>query len=149
MNSRKINLRVLLLGIMASIIITLPGCKDDDSLADKLVGKWNTTGSFEKQNGEWVNILREGDECSYDIRPDGTVTGYQRSGGRERTAEMTWSVDEETSTFSLHGDGTSFSVKIVFDNDDQFSMYYTTNYDVSPENPRSGEFKDVNVREGR
>lgn len=153
MKSRKITLSVLLLGIMA-IIAVLSGCKENKknevqkSLAEKIVGKWNVTGSYEKLNGEWVSIIGEGDECRYDFRPDGIVSAYQRNKGQELSAEIKWSMDEETGkcTFTQEN-GKVLPLKVVFDNDDQFSIYYTSIFDPSTGQHREGEFKDVQQRE--
>lgn len=150
MKSRKITLSVLLLGIMAIIAVALPGCKDkaEKSLAEKMIGRWNTTGSYEKLNGEWVKISGEGDKGWYEFRPDGTVSAYQLNSGQEQKVEMEWSVDEATGNCTLIRDnGKTHPGKVVFENDDRFAIHYTTTFDHSIGQTREGEFKDVQQRE--
>lgn len=148
MNRMKNMCNILILGFMAAALVALPGCedskKDENGLAAKIAGHWNTTGSYEKIDGEWVNIMGANDVCWYKFRPDGTVTAYQRVGDHERLAEMQWTIDEKTAEFRLiQDDGQSFLTQLVFENDDEFALLYTRNYDVSTGQPRIGEFKDV------
>lgn len=141
---------ILTFGILSILLVALPGCKDDKkndspkTLAEKIVGHWDTTGSYEKIDGKWVNIMGANDVCWYKFRPDGTVTAFQRIGDHERLAEMQWTIDEKTAEFRLIQEGgQSFLTQLVFENDDEFSLLYTRNYDVATEQPRIGEFKDV------
>lgn len=141
---------ILYIGIAVLILGMLPGCDDDTkddarkSFSELIVGHWDTVGSYEKIDGEWVDILAPGDECWYKFRKDGTVSAFQRVGGNERTAEMKWTVDNATGDFRLIRDnGESFASKAVFENDDEFALHYTRNYDTSTDQPRLGEFKDV------
>ncbi|WP_158712746.1 hypothetical protein [Parabacteroides pacaensis] len=154
MNCKKMNLSILLLGLIAAIIVALPGCKDSkkdkapQSLAEKMAGKWNVEGTYEKKNGEWVSISAPDDAGWYDFRTDGTVSAYQRTGGKEQTAEMEWSVDETTGEFSLtRNNNKSYPGKVVFESDDRLTFLYPTILDSSTGEPRQGEFKDVLLRE--
>lgn len=156
MNTKKISLHVLFIGLMATLIVALPGCKDDKdggeekSLAEKIVGKWIVVDSYEKQGDKWVSLFGADDEGWYVFKTGGSVTAYQRSGDKEKTAEMTWSVDETTGMFILsQDDWQSEPLKVVFESDDEFSFYYTDYSDASTVQPRKGEFKDVHRRVGK
>lgn len=144
MNCKKITLSVFLLGVLATIIVALPGCKDDETLTtERMVGKWNVTGMYEKLDGEWVSIFGADDAGWYNFRSDGTVSAYQRTDGKEQEAEMEWHVDDTTGEFYLVKDNKrSLPGTVVFENDDQFALHYTTILDSSGQ-PRPGEFKDI------
>lgn len=154
MNCKKMKSSILLLGLMAAIIIALPGCKDSkkdeaqQTLAQKMLGKWNVEGSYEKEDGKWVIISAPDDEGWYDFRADGTVSAYQRVSGQEQTAEMKWSVDETTGDFSLtRNNKEGYPGKVAFENDDRLTLLYTTTLDPATGELRQGEFKDVLLRE--
>lgn len=154
MNLKKMSLSVLLVGMMAAIIVALPSCKDskknetEKTLTEKVVGKWTVTGSYEKQNGKWVSIFGANDAGWYDFKADGTVSAYQRLSGNEQEAEMEWHVDNTTGEFYLVKDNKkSFPGKVVFENDDQFAIHYTTNRDAATGQTYQGEFKDVLQRD--
>lgn len=154
MNCKKMTLNILLLGLMAAVVVALPGCKDDNkgeaqqSLAQKMLGKWNVEGSYEKKDGKWVIISAPDDEGWYDFRADGTVTAYQRVNGEEQMGEMQWSVDETTSDFSLmRNNNQIFPGTVAFESDDRLALLYTTTFDPAIRDTRQGEFKDVLLRE--
>lgn len=154
MNCKKISLSILLLGMMAVIIVALPGCKDNKdkeakkSLAEKMVGRWTVEGCYEKQNGEWMKISAADDEGWYEFKADSTVSAYQRTSGQEHAAEMEWSVDETTGDFHLTRDGKgTYPGKVVFESDDRLTFLYTTNLDPSTGELHQGEFKDVLLRD--
>lgn len=154
MNYKKISFSILLLGLMATVLIALPGCKDkkndkaEQTLAEKMVGKWNFEGGYEKQNGEWVCISDADDEAWYDFKPDGTIDAYRHSGEVERSMLMKWSVDKETGDLRIFREsGEPVPIKAVFESDDQFYFYYTTGVEPSTGETREGEFKEVLVRD--
>ena len=68
------------------------------TLAEKLIGKWNYSKSYEKINGEWVEISlgSEFDGSGLLFREDGLVTVYSRNGENENTHDMNWSVNNAT-----------------------------------------------------
>ena len=68
------------------------------TLAEKLIGKWNYSKSYEKINGKWVEISLglEFDESGLLFREDGLVTVYSRNGEDENTHDMNWSVNTAT-----------------------------------------------------
>lgn len=152
MDSKKITLNVFFLAFIATIIVALPGCKDDSkdngpkSFAEKVIGKWNVTESYEKIDGEWVGLFGTGDKGWYEFRSDGTLSAYQASSEGEHSAEMKWSVDEATGIFTFtQGNWQSEPLKAVFESDDRFFFLYTTSFDPTGQS-RTGEFKDVQER---
>lgn len=154
MNCKKINLSILLLGLMATVLVALPGCKDDENsetektTAEKIVGKWNVEGSYEKLNGEWVRMNDGTDIGWYYFNPDGTLEACRYIGEDEYTARMKWNVEEATGHLLIFGlNGESAEVTGIFENDDRFSFYYTTEMNPETGETRDGEFKEVLVRD--
>lgn len=155
MNSKENRLSVLLLSLMAAILVVLPACKGNNkdeapkSLAERIIGKWNVTGVYTKQNGEWTNTIGEDEEGWFEFRSDSTVTIYRRSGDMKSTMKVKWSVDETTSILTITKEGQAYSAKMVFENDDRFAFHYTSTVNPSTGEDITGEFKEVLQRDNK
>ena len=152
---------ILLLMACAMAGAACTGCKDNGNkgtqppteetqktLAEQLVGKWNFSKSYEKKNGEWVEIsFGLPDEGWHEYRADGTYAAYSRSGDKEHKVEMKWSVDKATNELQWIKDGKTTTLKVKIEADNTLSMFYDTNFDPATGQMIKGEFKDVLIRE--
>lgn len=118
------------------------------TLAEKLIGKWNFSKSYEKKNGEWVEIsFGLPNEGWYLYREDGSFTVYSRNGEDEKTSDMNWSVNNVTGELRwVNKDGQSSEVNVVIEEDGTLSVFYLYNLDPSTGQAITGEFKDVLIR---
>lgn len=118
------------------------------TLAEQLVGKWNFSKSYEKKDGEWVEITYGvPDEGWHLYREDATFTAYSRSGENEMTSDMNWTASTTTGEVRWIGeDGQASTMKVAIEADGTLSVFYANNVDPSTGQVISGEFKDVLVR---
>lgn len=118
------------------------------TLAEQLVGKWNFSKSYEKKDGEWVEITYGvPDEGWHLYREDATFTAYSRSGGNEMTSDMNRTANTTTGEVRWIGeDGQASTMKVAIEADGTLSVFYANNVDPSTGQVISGEFKDVLVR---
>lgn len=112
------------------------------------MGKWNFSKSYEKKDGEWVQITYGvPDEGWHLYREDATFTVYSRSGGKEMTSDMNWTANTTTGEVRCIGEkGQSSTMKVAIEADGTLSVFYANNVDPSTGQVISGEFKDVFVR---
>ena len=119
-------------------------------LAEKLIGKWNYSKSYEKINGEWVEIHSgmqdEGwflAETAFLFCEDGSSTAYGRSGEHEITLNMYWYVNNATGELRMvTKDGQTTELNVAIGVDGTLSVFY--NIELSTGQTR--EFKDVLIR---
>lgn len=118
------------------------------TLAERLVGKWNFSKSYEKKDGEWVEITYGvPDEGWHQYREDATFTAYSRSGGNEMTIDMDWTANTTTGEVRwIVEDGQASTVKVAIEADRTLSVLYANNVDPSTGQVITGEFKDVLIR---
>lgn len=118
------------------------------TLAEQLVGKWNFSKSYEKKDGEWVEITYGvPDEGWHLYREDATFTAYSRSGENEMTSDMNWTASTTTGEVRWIGeDGQASTMKVAIEADGTLSVFYANNVDPSTGQVITGEFKDVLVR---
>ena len=117
------------------------------TLAEKLIGKWNYSKSYEKINGEWVEIHSgmqdEGwflAETAFLFCEDGSSTAYGRSGEHEITLNMYWYVNNATGELRMvTKDGQTTELNVAIGVDGTLSVFY--NIELSTGQTR--EFKDV------
>lgn len=119
------------------------------TLAEKLVGKWYFEKSFEKKDGEWIEIsFGLPDEGWHEYKNDGTYTGYSRSGTNEMTAKADWSINNSTGELRLTYKGETALYTIYFeDNDNTLYILYSQNIDPATGEMVTGEFRDMLIRE--
>lgn len=118
------------------------------TIAEKLVGKWNFTRTYEKKDGHWVEIsFGLPDEGWYSYGEDGSLVAYSRKGDDEMRQEMSWTVNNATGDIRWFVADQSTSSVVQFDGDDTHSVFYTNNFDPSTGQIVTGEYKDVFVRE--
>lgn len=118
------------------------------TLAEQLVGKWNFSKSYEKKDGEWVEISYGlPDEGWHLYRADGTYTAYSRSGTDEMTIDMNWVVNCATGEVRWTAeDGQASTVTVAIEADGTLSVFYANNFAPSTGQVVTGEYKDVLVR---
>lgn len=118
------------------------------TLAERLIGKWNFSKSYEKKNGEWVEIsFGLPDEGWYLYREDGSFTLYSRNGEDEMTGNMYWRVNNATGELRwINDDGQTSEVNVEIGADGSLSVFYSHNLDPSTGQVITGEFKDVLIR---
>lgn len=121
----------------------------EKNLAEQLIGKWRVTNTYEKIDGEWQKTnFGMPDEGTQEYREDGICAYYSRVGDLENSYEMDWSINMETGELLWTVDGSYISATtIVLESADTMACYYTTNYDIMTEASKTGEFKDIFVRE--
>lgn len=118
------------------------------TLAEKLVGKWKFSKTYEKKSGEWVEIsFGIPDEGTYEYKEDGTATAYSRKGDNELTVNMKWSINNNTGEMLQMTDKGTSSIIVSFEDDNTQILNYTDNFDPATGQVVKGEYKDVLVRE--
>ena len=122
------------------------------TLAEKLIGKWNYSKSYEKINGEWVEIHSgmqdEGwflGETDILFCEDGSSTVYARFGVHERTLSMYWRVNNATGELRMvTKDGQTMELNVAIGVDGTLSVFY--NLELSTGQTVTREFKNVLIR---
>ncbi|WP_349847131.1 hypothetical protein [Bacteroides cellulosilyticus] len=122
------------------------------TLAEKLIGKWNYSKSYEKINGEWVEIHSgmqdEGwflGETDILFCEDGSSTVYARFGEHERTLSMYWRVNNATGELRMvTKDGQIMELNVAIGVDGTLSVFY--NLELSTGQTVTREFKNVLIR---
>lgn len=120
------------------------------TLAEKLIGKWNYSKSYEKINGEWVEIHSgmqdEGwflGETDILFCEDGSSTVYARFGEHERTLSMYWRVNNATGELRMvTKDGQTMELNVAIGVDGTLSVLYN----LEPSTGQTREFKNVLIR---
>ena len=122
------------------------------TLAEKLIGKWNYSKSYEKINGEWVELHSgmqdEGwflGETDILFCEDGSSTVYARFGEHERTLSMYWRVNNATGELRMvTKDGQTMELNVAIGVDGTLSVFY--NLELSTGQTVTREFKNVLIR---
>ena len=122
------------------------------TLAEKLIGKWNYSKSYEKINGEWVEIHSgmqdEGwflGETDILFCEDGSSSVYARFGEHERTLSMYWRVNNATGELRMvTKDGQTMELNVAIGVDGTLSVFY--NLELSTGQTVTREFKNVLIR---
>lgn len=121
------------------------------NLAERLVGRWIFSKTYEKKNGEWMETsYGRPDEGWHEYRENGSVVFHSRKGDRKQESEMVWNVN--CTTGEMHwckewGAPDFTTVTVLLDGDDTLSILYSKNYDPATGKVEEGEFKDVLRRE--
>lgn len=118
------------------------------TLAEKLIGKWKYTGTFIKQNGQWVpTSFNAPDEGYSEYKEDGTITTISVVDGVESSGTAPWSINNQTGEMHI-GPADMYSVMTVaFDSETKIAITYTNNFDPGTGEVTVGEYKDEFVRE--
>ena len=124
------------------------------TLAEKLIGKWNYSKTYEKINGEWVEIYSgmqdEGwflGETDMLFCEDGSSTAYGRSGKHEIMLSMYWSVNNATGELrTVTKDGQTTELNVAIGVDGTLSLFYSYDVDPSTGEPTKREFKAILIR---
>lgn len=119
----------------------------DSTLAEKLLGKWIFSRSFQKIDGEWQEIsFGLPDEGYYDFKEDGTSIVYSRLGSNELTSEMSWSVNCKTGELLWYNEEVRANPVFISISGDQLSVEYASNFDQGTGEFAKAEFKDILLR---
>lgn len=124
------------------------------TLAEKLIGKWNYSKTYEKINGEWVEIYSgmqdEGwflGETDMLFCEDGSSTAYGRFGEHEITLSMYWNVNNATGELrTVTKDGQTTELNVAIGVDGTLSLFYSYDVDPSTGEPTKREFKAILIR---
>lgn len=120
------------------------------TLAEKLIGKWNYSKTYEKINGEWVEIHSgmqdEGwflGETDMLFCEDGSSTAYGRFGEHE----IYWCVNNATGELRMvTKDGQTMELSVAIGVDGTLSLFYSLNADPSTGVPTKKELKAILIR---
>lgn len=119
-------------------------------LAERLVGRWLYSTTYEKKNGQWTECsYGRPDEGWYRYRPDGTASSYSRVGDQEQTVDMKWTANQRTGTIvwtNPENEAQSLTMQVELEGDDTLNMLYSQNFDPATGQAIEGEFKDVMKR---
>lgn len=121
---------------------------DEQSLSERLLGKWVSLKAYRKVNGEW----QEAPNCRpqegwYHYHSTGLVNGYQRFGDKEQSIEMQWSPNVKTNRMRVVKGDWSDEWSFSFTDADTMEVYDNKGLDFITGERIIGEFKDVMVRE--
>lgn len=118
------------------------------NLAEKLVGKWVFSKTYQKIEGKWEEIsFGLPDEGYYDFKEDGTSIVYSRLGSDVLTSEMNWSVDCKTGKLQWYKGETKGNPVIISISGNQLSVEYNNNFDQGSGEIVTARFKDILIRE--
>ncbi len=119
--------------------------------AEKFIGKWNFSKTYEKKNGEWVETgYGIPDEGWYEYKENSSIAVYSRKADKEQTSEMIWAVNAATNEMKYYKDWGGeelYSCKVSFEDDNTINVFYSKNYDPATGKVKEGEFKDVLIRQ--
>lgn len=121
------------------------------NFAERLVGRWNFSKSYEKKNGEWEEITYSiPDEGWHEYTEQGTFIVYSRQGDNEHTSDpMQWKANAATDTVSykpLDSDKVS-RVRITLKDDRTMYVFYSVNFDPATGAMREGEYRDLLLKD--
>lgn len=121
------------------------------NFAERLVGRWHLSKSYEKNEGEWKEITYGiPDVAWYEYTEQGTFIAYFRQGDNERTsAPMQWKANAATDTVSyksLDSDKVS-RVRITLKDDRTMYVFYSVNFDPATGEMREGEYRDLLLKD--
>lgn len=121
-------------------------------LAERLLGKWNLEGTYEKKNDVWAKTAYgQPDESWFEYREDGTCTGYFRLGDKEMKMDKLFATNQGANQVRWMDKETGKEFRICaidFENDYKtLNVYYDKNADPVTRKVYEGEFKDVFVLE--
>lgn len=118
------------------------------TFAERLVGKWIYRGTFEKVNGEWMPCsFAIPDEAWNEYREDGTLASHVRIGNDVNDFDLRWSINNESGELRHFKGEQSMSSNLSFEDDRSYSILYTENRNHTTGEVKTGEFKDVYVRQ--
>lgn len=122
--------------------------ENQKTFAERLVGKWIYKGTLEKVNGEWVTCsFANPDEAWNEYREDGTLTSHMRVGNDVNDVDLRWSINNESGELRHFKGEQSMSSELSFEDDHSYSILYTENRDQVTGEVKTGEFKDIYVRQ--
>lgn len=125
--------------------------QSEATFVEQFAGKWVYQGSWQKIDGEWKQIdFAVPDEAWFDLGEDGLCTAHSKQGDQVQDATgLKWSVNINTTPMKLRleKDGQSTEQNLILVSPDKYEGFYTTNTDHFTGETRTGEFKDVYVRE--
>lgn len=121
------------------------------NFAERLVGRWHFSKSYEKKNGEWEEITYSiPDEGWHEYTEQGTFIAYSRQGDNEHTSDpMQWKANAATDTVSykpLDSDKVS-RVRITLKDDRTMYVFYSVNFDPVTGEMREGEYRDILLKD--
>ena len=125
--------------------------EEQKNFAERLVGRWHFSKSYEKKNGEWKEITYGiPDEGWHEYTEQGTFITYSRQGDNEHTTDpMQWKANAVTDTVSykpLDSDKVS-RVRITLEDDRTMYVFYSVNFDPATGEMREGEYRDLLLKE--
>ncbi len=121
------------------------------NFAERLVGRWHFSKSYEKKEGEWKDITYGiPDEGWHEYTEQGTFITYSRQGDNEHTTDpMQWKANAATDTVSykpLDSDKVS-RVRITLEDDRTMYVFYSVNFDPATGEMREGEYRDLLLKD--
>lgn len=121
------------------------------NFAERLLGKWHFSKSYEKKNGEWVETsYGPPDEGWHEYFETGFFTSYSRKGDQEMKNEyIAWKANEDTGTvyYKFADNPEVSSTRVTLEDDDQtMNVFYGKNFDSATGQVVEGEFKDVLIK---
>lgn len=121
------------------------------NFAERLVGRWHFSKSYEKKEGEWKEITYGIPDVGwYEYTEQGTFIAYSRQGDNEHTADpMQWKANAATDTVSykpLDSDKVS-RVRITLEDDRTMYVFYSVNFDPATGEMREGEYRDLLLKD--
>lgn len=121
---------------------------DEASLAEKILGKWVLSKTFEKTGDEWKEKTAASPIEAWRIfRDNGRVTGHSKEGDKVSDHEVSWQVNITSGEITMYEGEISMSAKFELEDADTMVIYYNEDRDAATGKIISGEFKDICIRE--
>lgn len=122
----------------------------EQTLSDRLIGKWNFVESQEKKDGLWVKTeLASPEKGTEEFREDGVMAISYTFNGKTEEYEMKWTLDNETGELKAYDeDETSMGTVSLSEDDDTLYIAYSKFKHVDkPGVVSTGEYRDVHIRD--
>ncbi len=118
--------------------------------AERLLGKWTFSRSYERKNGEWVeSSFGKPDEGWHEYCENGEVVFHSSVGDEVQECRMVWNTNCTTGEMRWSkewGAKDFITVNVSLDDDSTMTVLYSKNYDPTTGKVKEGEFKDVLIR---
>lgn len=124
--------------------------KEEPTLSERLIGKWNFVESQEKKNGQWAKTSLASPEAgTEEFRADGVMAISYTFNGKTEEYEMRWTLDDETGELKAFDEEASSMGTVSFgeDGDTLYIGYTKFKHLDEPGKVSTGEYRDVHLRD--
>lgn len=122
----------------------------EQTLSERLIGKWNFVESQEKKDGQWVKTALASPEAgTEEFRKDGVMAISYTFNGETEEYEMKWTLDDTTGELKASDEEATSMGTVSFseDGDTLYIAYTRFKHLDEPGVVSTGEYRDVHLRD--